>query len=312
MTARLRRSPDRGLGGEFHGGRPVPPRRERVRSAGAAPGASDPGTEVDTWASSVNGHDRGAPTPGSAADAQIAELVRQLSFDESMDRRTRSKLLGRLAKAVSASARKAGVTSLAGGQWLAESLAAIAAHLPVRSREMLRAHHHGLRGDSLAESLAEAATRSTTGVGAAGGALAAVEYAAPSTLLYAPAQIAAETLAVAAIEVKLVAELHEVYGVQVPGSGSARAATFVHAWARRRGFDPASPGSLTRALGPATRNELRRRMMFRASRNVTTLGPLFTGAVAGAVLNRHATRKLADAVRDDLRRRAGREDPAHA
>lgn len=236
-----------------------------------------------------------------APNTRIAEVVRRLSADEDMDRRTRTRLLARLAGAIGASARRAGVASVTGGQWLADLLMHTAPRLPVRDVETLRQHHHGLDGDALAASLAETATRATTGVGAAGGAIAAVEYTAPSTLLYAPAQIAAETLAVAAIEVKLIAELHEVYGVEVPGTGSQRAITFVHAWARRRGFDPREPSSLPRALGPAARNELRRRLMLRAGRNVSTLGPVFTGAVAGGVLNRQATRQLAKAVRDDLR-----------
>ncbi|GAB3901918.1 hypothetical protein GCM10027612_66150 [Microbispora bryophytorum subsp. camponoti] len=37
-------------------------------------------------------------------------------------------------------------------------------------------------------------------------------------------------------------------------------------------------------------------------RHLTTLGPFLTGAVAGGALNRAATRKLAVAVRADLRR----------
>lgn len=241
-------------------------------------------------------------TRDSQANARVAEVVRRLSVDERMDRRTRTRLLGRLAGTIGASARRAGVAGVTGGQWLADLLLQTAQHLPVRDLETLRGHHNDLEGDGLADSLVEVAMRATTGVGAAGGALAAVEYTAPTTLLYAPAQIAAETLAVAAIEVKLIAELHEVYGVAVPGSGTQRAVTFVHAWARRRGFDPTRPGSLPRALGPAARNELRRRLMLRMSRNVTTLGPMFTGAVAGGVLNRQATRKLADHVRADLRR----------
>jgi hypothetical protein len=37
-------------------------------------------------------------------------------------------------------------------------------------------------------------------------------------------------------------------------------------------------------------------------RNVSTLGPLLTGAAAGAVINARETRRLADEVRADLRR----------
>jgi hypothetical protein len=38
------------------------------------------------------------------------------------------------------------------------------------------------------------------------------------------------------------------------------------------------------------------------------MGPFLTGAVAGAALNRTATKKLADAVRKDLRRMLGPAD----
>jgi hypothetical protein len=43
--------------------------------------------------------------------------------------------------------------------------------------------------------------------------------------------------------------------------------------------------------------------MRRAGRNVTTFAPFFTGAVAGAELNRRETRHLGDALVTDLRRR---------
>ena len=71
----------------------------------------------------------------------------------------------------------------------------------------------GSTADDLAQALISGAAKATGAVGAAGGALAAVEFAAPPTLLTAPVQLAAETLLVAAIEVKLLAELHEVYEV---------------------------------------------------------------------------------------------------
>lgn len=229
--------------------------------------------------------------------------MRQLSSAEGSDRGTVSRLLGRLTRAVVSSARRAGVASLGRGRWLADTLVEAAPRLPVRDLETLRRHHHGLFGDALADALVQNAVRTTTAVGAAGGALATVDLAAPPLLFSVPAQIAAETLAVAAVEVKLIAELHEAYGVQVPGTGTQRAMAFVQAWARQRGVDPAKPGTVTLALGTAARRDLRRRLMGRAGRNITSLAPFLTGAFAGAALNHRATRRLADAVRADLRRR---------
>jgi uncharacterized protein (DUF697 family) len=129
---------------------------------------------------------------------------------------------------------------------------------------------------------------------------------APPLLLSAPAQLVAEALVLAAIEVKLIAELHEVYGVQVPGSGTARAAAFVTAWARQRGINPLDSNSMTSALGIAAKQALRKRMMRTLGRSLTTMGPFLTGAFAGGALNRAATRRLAETIRTDLRRHVGR------
>ena len=61
----------------------------------------------------------------------------------------------------------------------------------------------------------------------------------------------------AAIEMKLVAELHEVYGRAVPGRGTDRAFTLARAWAERRGVTSTLVigGGLGEVLGrgPATR-----------------------------------------------------------
>jgi hypothetical protein len=53
-------------------------------------------------------------------------------------------------------------------------------------------------------------------------------------------------------------------------------------------------------LGTAARRELRDRIFRRFGRNLTTLGPLLTGAAIAAYLNRRATRHLADEIRRDL------------
>jgi hypothetical protein len=231
---------------------------------------------------------------------EMAELVGRLS-DADIDQETRGRLLGRLARLLAASARRAGAAGLARGRWLADVVAEMGPHIPVRDLETLRAHH-GLTGEPLADSLVRSAQRATTAVGAAGGALAAVEFVAPPLLLSAPAQIVAETVAVAAIEIKLIAELHEVYGVQVPGSGTARGAVFLQLWAHQRGFDPLQPGSVPAALGLAAKTGLRKRLMRTLGRHLTTMGPFLTGAVAGGALNRTATMRLSKTVRKDLRR----------
>ncbi|RFU37202.1 hypothetical protein DZF91_34160 [Actinomadura logoneensis] len=235
----------------------------------------------------------------------MGELVGRLAADEGMDRETRGRLLARLTRLLASNARAAGAKGVARGRWLADLFAAIVPHVPIRDRATLTAHHHGLTGEALADSVVRVAVNTTTAVGAAGGALAAVEFAAPPLLLSAPAQLAAETLVVAAIEVKMIAELHEVYDVRVQGSGAARAAAFATAWARQRGINPLEGGSLTGALGAASKAALRKRMLRTLGRSLSTMGPFLTGAAAGAALNRTATKKLAESIRSDLRELGG-------
>jgi hypothetical protein len=60
-------------------------------------------------------------------------------------------------------------------------------------------------------------------------------------------------------------------------------------------------------IGTAARHELRERLVRRFGRNLTALGPLFTGAAIAAYLNRRATIKLAEEVRKDLAKRIPRQ-----
>ena len=52
----------------------------------------------------------------------------------------------------------------------------------------------------------------------------------------------------------------------------------------------------------AAKRSLRNRLVRRAGRNLATLGPMMSGAVAGSVVNHRETRRLGEQVRDDLRR----------
>lgn len=244
------------------------------------------------------------PAPGDGS-TELGELIGRLTADEDMDRETRGRLLGRLARLLGQSARKVGAAGVGRGRWLADLLVEVAPHITIRDLETLQAHHHGLLGEQLADRVVKVAGNTTTAIGAAGGALAAVEFAAPPLLLTAPAQLAAETLVVAAVEVKMIAELHEVYGVRVQGTGTTRGAAFVTSWARQRGINPLETGSLTSALGTAAKSALRKRMLRTFGRSLGTMGPFLTGAAAGAALNRSATRALATKVRNDLRETAG-------
>lgn len=250
----------------------------------------------------------GPAEPAGATDAEIGATVAALTADD-LEPAGRRQLLGRLVGDV----RRRGLGQLfrprAALRWLGDVVADVAPHVPVRDLATLRRHYEGLDGDALAERLVRNAARATAGVGAAGGGVASLEWAATPTLLSAPVLLAAETVAVVAVELKLIGELHEVYGRPVTGSAVERASALVQAWAGQRGVNPLVPGvGVATVLGTAARKELQGTLLRRFGRNLTTLGPLLTGAAVASYLNRRATRALGEKLIKDLRR----EGPAIA
>ena len=186
----------------------------------------------------------------------------------------------------------------AGGRWLSAQVLAMAPRLPVRDLATLRTQFPGRSPDQLADALIDGASRASAAVGMAVGAWAVLPF-----LPAAGVEIATETLSVVGIEIKLVAELHEVYGQAVPGSVVERMTAYVGAWAQRRGVALA-PGGLVLAAGSPLARQLRRRLAARAGRSVFSLGPLLTGAAAGGLINRRETRKLGRMLSADLRKRS--------
>ena len=117
-----------------------------------------------------------------------------------------------------------------------------------------------------------------------------------------PVEIAAETLVLVGIELKLIAELHEAYGSPAPGRFPERMSAYLAAWAHRRGVFMIEGGLIFAAGSPLARL-LRRRLAIRAGRSAFSLGPMLTGAAAGALFNRRETRRLGRDIQRDLRRR---------
>ncbi|HST66650.1 MAG TPA: hypothetical protein VLM05_15800 [Mycobacteriales bacterium] len=233
--------------------------------------------------------------------ASLGELVARVA-DDSGDRKDQ---LAALARGLAGGVKGAAGSGFRGaGSLLADVLADAAPRLRIRDAATLRAHHPGLSDDELADVLVRNAARTTAAFGAAVGALAAVEFAAPPALLAAPVQLAAETLAVAAVEVKLVAELHEISGLPAYGNGTQRGSAYLMSWVRQRALDPqAGAAGLSAVLGHAAKRELRTMLVRRAGRSAAKLAPFFAGAVAGGVVNRRVTRSLGEKLTAELRGR---------
>lgn len=256
-----------------------------------------------------------APTPAAVPDAglagELAELVEQAEQPEGewqiaeyrAGRGRGRALVANVAHLLGRGGRVAAKGAAFGGRALTEQLVQAAPRIPVRDLATLRAQHPGAADpEALADLLVTGAARASGALGAGVGAAAMLPV--PPAM---PVEIAAETLAVAAVEIKLIAELHEVYGARAPGSVTQRAGAYLSAWANRRGIDarllsrPAGFAAL--ALGAEVRQQLSRRLTRSSLRRLPSLTPLLVGAGIGATVNRRDTRRLAGEVRADLRAR---------
>ena len=243
--------------------------------------------------------------------AQVASDVTEA--DRPQDRR---KLVSTFTKAASSGARAAGRGTRvvrrgagtsrsavrrranAGTGYLVAQVITMAPRLRVRNQAALQAQFPGKAPDEIADALIEGAARASAAAGGAAGVVSVLPV-----LPAFPAEVVAETLVVVGIEIRLVAELHEAYGTPAPGKVPERMSAYLAAWAHRRGVSMIPGGVIFAAGSPLTRL-LRRRLAARAGRSAFSLGPLLTGAAAGAILNGRETRKLGNNIRNDLRRRA--------
>jgi hypothetical protein len=215
------------------------------------------------------------------------------------------------------SASVAGARAVTSGRWLSEVSLDTAGHLPVRDLATLRRHHDGLAGALLARTLIRNASLTSAAVGATTGAIAAASQTTPATWVALPVELAAETMIVVAVEMKLAGELHEAAGYAIAGDLQANGALIARAWAETRGLAPSDLTALLRPgqsaaigataselLGRSARdqliNQIRRRLLRRAGRNTLTFVPLMAGAVAGGELNRRATRSFGTTVAASL------------
>jgi hypothetical protein len=242
-------------------------------------------------------------TDGTDISLRAAEVAADISeADRPQERR---RLVRTFTKVAASGARTAGrgtrvVRRRAGSGtgWLVGQVVAMAPRLRVRDQAALQAQFPGQSADEIADALIAHAAHAAAAAGGAAGVAAALPV-----LPAFPAEIAAETLVMVGIELKLVAELHEAYGTPAPGNFAERMSAYLAAWAHRRGVFMIEGGLLLAAGSPLARL-LRRRLAARLGRSAFSLGPLLTGAAAGAIFNSRETKRLGRDIQRDLRRRA--------
>jgi hypothetical protein len=187
------------------------------------------------------------------------------------------------------------------GALLGDLLAAAAPRLPIRDTARLRRAYPGASDAEIADQLVARAARMTGGIGAATGGLSAAHWFAPPSLLALPLELGAETVLVAAVEVVLIGELHELHGQPADGDARERAAAYLASWSAQRSVEGAGAAGLGSLLGTAGVRALRRRVTRRLAGNVTSAAPLLLGAALANRGNRRATEALATKVLADLR-----------
>ncbi|WP_079001278.1 hypothetical protein [Streptomyces sp. AS58] len=275
----------------------TPPRKRRFqRGADSGPSDGPHGVRDDERGSS----DRG-PVPAESASLEPAgdgaDLPVPAPSPHPVAKRRVVAIRDRAKDLARGGVRKSGDRARAGLAHLADRIIDIAPRIPVRDLATLRRHFPGLGPEEIADKLVAGAAKASATVGAGVGAAAMLPV--PPAM---PTELAAEVTGVAAIELKLIAELHEVYGCRPAGNLKDRSTAYLSAWSEERGIDPLKPTSINAALGGQMKRELRQQIMKRMVRNLPNLMPFMVGAAVGAAMNRRDTRKLAARIRADLRK----------
>ncbi|NEA97592.1 hypothetical protein [Streptomyces sp. SID13726] len=242
---------------------------------------------------------RGSSDPGASLEpaADRADLPAPTGQAGTLSPVTRRGRVAAVRDRAREGVRKGGSRARAGLAYLADRIIENAPRVPVRDLETLRRQFPGLGPEQLADKLVTGAASATATVGAGIGAAAMLPV--PPAM---PTELAAEITGVAAIELKMIAELHEVYGVRPPGNLKERSTAYLNSWSGERGIDVKKPSSVSGALNSQMKQQLRQQIMKRMIRDLPNLMPFLVGAAVGAVMNRRDTRKLAERIRKDLRR----------
>ncbi|MEU9343606.1 hypothetical protein AB0D74_20600 [Streptomyces sp. NPDC048278] len=269
----------------------TPPRKRRFPLGGADSGPSDGPRARDDG--------RGSSDPGASLEpaAGRGDLPAPTDRPAPVARRRAAAIRDKAVDMAREGARKGGSRAKAGLGYLADRIIEIAPRVPVRDLAALRRQFPGLGPEQLADKLVAGAAGATSAVGAGVGAAAMLPV--PPAM---PTELAAEITGVAAIELKMIAELHEVYGVRPPGNLKTRSTAYLSSWSGERGIDVMKPSTINNALGGHMKRELRQQIMKRMVRDLPNLMPFMVGAAVGAVMNRRDTRRLAARIRTDLRK----------
>jgi hypothetical protein len=181
----------------------------------------------------------------------------------------------------------------------------MAQRLAIRDRAALLALYPGFEVDEIARRLIARAVKNSGRIGIGGGLVASVQYAMPPSLLGTPAKITAETAAIALIEIRLTAELHALYGIEIPGTVREKASLWVTAWARGTAITAQERADYLAAVRRLAAHRVRRKLVGRGRRNLLMMAPFMVGAALGRAINRRQTRFFARRMHASIKSAAG-------
>ena len=239
---------------------------------------------------------------GAAAARRVSALINPVADDQ--DGITASEVLAVFPKVMDAlralsetpTARRTveGVQAAISWERLRETVSTLAPRLPVRDRATLERHLDLRDRDRLTEALVRNAANATAVAGSVGGFFVLTGRRTPAGLMLAiPLRVAAETLVVAAIEVKLIAELHEVHGQSLGDTPTAAATAALKLWSSYRGLEIGDTAGLVATIAEIARRPMARRATVAVTgRALGRRGMRLGAGVLGAVENRRATLAL--------------------
>lgn len=243
----------------------------------------------------------------SKAAAALGEAVAGLTggpgadFPRAPGKKGAASAISGVVSGLAGAARVGGKGAVVGGAFLADLLTNTATRLPLRDKATLIEQHPGQDTEQVVDSLVSAAAKVSGTIGGAAGGLAAAQWLATPSLIAIPVELAAETLLVAAVELKLVAELHEIYDARPRGELGDRATAYLGSWTAQRGLSgEGQTVGLAARLAAAGTTALRKRITGRLARNLGSFLPFLAGAVIGARTNSSGTRTLSKRLRADL------------
>ncbi|MHB9858503.1 hypothetical protein [Streptomyces sp. YIM S03343] len=274
----------------------TPPRKRRFPRSEADEGPSDGPQRVrddERGSSGAGPSGGGAPLDATTARDDLPAVTRPAVPSA---RRRMAEIRDRAQERALQGVRNGGNRARAGLSHLTDRIIDMAPRVPVRDLATLRAQFPGLGPEQLADKLVAGAAAATSAVGAGVGAAAMLPV--PPAM---PTEIAVEITGVAAIELKLIAELHEVYGLRPPGGLMDRSTAYLSSWSGERGIEVLKPSTVNAAVGSHMKRELRQQIMKRTIRDLPNLMPFMVGAAVGAAMNHRDTGRLAARIRKDLR-----------